>query len=47
MIYQLGCFEWGVVEEFLDEINVTKQHSPATVAFQSKRIEGITIKHGR
>lgn len=36
-------FQWRIIQQLLNEIHMTQQHSAAAVSFKSKRIESITF----
>ena len=40
----LGRFQWCVVEEFLDEVHMAKEHPSTAITFQSKCVEGIAAE---
>lgn len=35
-------FQWRVIEKFLDEIDMSQQHSSAAVSFQAQGIKRVT-----
>ena len=39
----LNFFQWGKIQEFLDQIDMGEQHSSTAVSFQSESIQCITF----
>lgn len=35
-------FQGGIVEKFLNQVHMAKEHSAATIAFQAKGVKGIS-----
>lgn len=42
---QCSLLEWGVVEQLLDEVDMSQQHTAAAVPLQAQGVQGIPARH--
>lgn len=42
--HESSLFQWSVIEQFFDQVNMTEQHTSATIPPETKGVQSISEK---